>query len=84
MRKRSEWEIYLCILESLNQNQPIKKTTIMHNVNMSWKPFNNHFGYLTENQFIQEKNNEYYITGEGKNLLKNLRQITKTFKKTIT
>jgi len=84
MRKRNEWDIYLCILESLNQNQLIKKTTIMHNVNMSWKPFNNHFGYLIENRFIQEKNNEYYITEEGKNLLKNLRQITKTFEKTIT
>ncbi|WGI17122.1 winged helix-turn-helix domain-containing protein [Methanonatronarchaeum sp. AMET-Sl] len=78
MKKRSEWDIYLDILESLSQNGSMKKTTVMHDVNMSWKPFNNHFSYLTEKEFITENNKEYHVTEEGKNLLKNLRGIKKT------
>ncbi|WGI18105.1 winged helix-turn-helix domain-containing protein [Methanonatronarchaeum sp. AMET-Sl] len=80
MKKRSEWDIYLDILESLSQNGSMKKTTVMHDVNMSWKPFNNHFSYLTEKKFTIENNNGYQITEEGKNLLKNLRQVKKTVK----
>ncbi|OUJ18765.1 Transcriptional regulator containing HTH domain [Methanonatronarchaeum thermophilum] len=78
MKKRSEWEIYLDILDSLSENGSMKKTSIMHDVHMSWKPFNNHFGFLNENGFITESDYGYNVTDKGKETLKNLRQIKKT------
>ncbi|UOY09387.1 winged helix-turn-helix domain-containing protein [Methanonatronarchaeum sp. AMET6-2] len=92
MKKRSEWEIYHDILESLATNGSMKKTSLMHDIHMSWKPFNNHFGYLTKKGFIEQNGDSYKLTENGKELQnykltengkelqKNLRHIKKTLR----
>ncbi|WGI17121.1 winged helix-turn-helix domain-containing protein [Methanonatronarchaeum sp. AMET-Sl] len=79
MKKRSDWEIYLEILDTLKKmklrEEEIYKTNIMHEVNMNWKSFDKHFKYLEQKKFVQKNNKDYKITQEGKKLHNTLNKL---------
>ncbi|OUJ18763.1 Transcriptional regulator containing HTH domain [Methanonatronarchaeum thermophilum] len=79
MKKRSDWEIYLAILENLNEmknkGNKIIKTNVMHEINMNWKSFNKHFIYLEQNQFLKKNNEDYEITKKGQKLHQTLKTL---------
>lgn len=79
MNKRSDWEIYLAILNALEKmktnQEDIYKTNIMHHVHMNWKSFNKHFKKLEQKEFIEKNKENYQITKKGKKLHQTLKKL---------
>lgn len=80
---RSRWDIILDILRALSDEGGVaKKTHIMQKAYLDWRNFQKHFNFLLEQGFVGEREEEpeeggkvYYLTEEGRNLLKGLRDI---------
>jgi predicted transcriptional regulator len=79
---RSRWDIILDILKALSDEGGVaKKTHIMQKAYLDWRNFQKHFNFLLEHGFVGEREEEpeegrlYYLTEEGRNLLKGLRDV---------
>jgi predicted transcriptional regulator len=80
---RSRWEIILDILRALFEEGGVaKKTHIMQKAYLDWRNFQKHFNFLLEQGFVAERDEElegggkeYYLTEEGRNLLKGLSEV---------
>ena len=80
---RSKWEITLDILRAILEEEGVaKKTHIMQKAYLDWRNFQKHFNFLLEQGFIAEreeepesKRKEYYLTEEGINLLRGLKEV---------
>jgi len=79
---RSRWEIILDISRAISEEGGmVKKTHIMQKAYLDWRNFQKHFTFLLEQGFVGEREDPegegkvYYLTEEGKNLLKSLREV---------
>lgn len=82
---RSRWEIILDILRVMSEEEmesegKVKKTRIMQRAYLDWWNFQNIFGFLIEQGFVEKSNSpeegtSYELTAEGKDLMKRLREV---------
>ncbi|MCD6537339.1 DUF4364 family protein [Candidatus Bathyarchaeota archaeon] len=81
-RKRSKLEIYLDVLEKINEGIS-RPTNIMYKCNLSWRPLREILGTLMNRELIKEVEQHnyrcYIITEKGRETLIYFRRIIKAF-----
>ncbi len=78
-KDRSRWEIILDILNTIQEENKVKKTRIMQRVYLDWRNFEKYLDFLLTEGFIAKCNPDphYKLTDKGKELLKRLKEVDK-------
>jgi predicted transcriptional regulator len=72
-RKRDEYEIYLDILSACKRSiSGISKTRLMYAANLTFEVANKYIPILEEKNLIEKRDNLYFITSKGEDVLRTL------------